>query len=46
MKIKPVIAIILEAPASFVIAIRDTVFCPGGILHKRLELENSVFMKP
>ncbi len=34
MKIKPVIAIILEALASFVNVISDTVFCPGGIFHE------------
>ena len=34
MKIKPVIAIILEALASFVSVIRETISCPGGIFHE------------
>ena len=34
MKIKPVIAIILEALASFVSVSSDTISCPSGILHE------------
>ena len=43
MKIKPVIAITLEALASFVSVISDTVSCPV-VFFTRLKLENSLYL--